>query len=63
LSSPANAISATNLPAAAKTVHWYILTGIDVLSDPKQLAPLVVLGDSITDGRGSTDRWQQPLAG
>src|SRR5678809_1439278 len=28
-----NAISATNLPAAAKTVHWYILTGIDVLSD------------------------------
>jgi lysophospholipase L1-like esterase len=60
-----NAISATNLPAAAKTVHWYILTGIDVLSD-QTAGALVVLGDSITDGRGSTtdgnNRWPDDLA-
>ena len=60
-----NAVSATSLPAAVKTPHWYILTGIDVLADHTSQA-IVILGDSITDGRGSTtdgnNRWPDILA-
>jgi len=60
-----NAVTAASLPQAAKTAHWYILTGIDVVADPAA-ATVVVLGDSITDGRGSTtdgnDRWTDNLA-
>jgi len=48
------------------TDHWYFFTGIDVLGDSSSAA-VVVLGDSITDGRGSTtngnDRWPDNLAG
>ncbi len=60
-----NAVSVPRLPAASKTAHWYILTGIDVLAEPKSEA-IVILGDSITDGRGSTtdgnNRWPDDLA-
>jgi len=60
-----NAVSATSLPAAAKPVHWYIVTGIDVLAD-QTAGAVVILGDSITDGRGSTtdgnNRWPDDLA-
>lgn len=60
-----NVVSAARLPAAAKTAHWYLLTGIDVLADPSSRA-VVILGDSITDGRGSTtdgnNRWPDNLA-
>jgi lysophospholipase L1-like esterase len=45
--------------------HWYFLSGVDVASPPRAAA-LVVLGDSITDGRCSTtngnDRWPDKLA-
>lgn len=45
--------------------HWYIFTGIDVVADPAASA-VVVLGDSITDGRGSdtdgNNRWTDNLA-
>jgi lysophospholipase L1-like esterase len=62
---PGNAVSAASLPAAVKTQHWYILTGIDVLADNASQA-IVILGDSITDGRGSTtdgnNRWPDVLA-
>jgi lysophospholipase L1-like esterase len=62
---PGNAVSAENLAGAAKTAHWYIITGIDVLAEPSSHA-IVVLGDSITDGRGSTtdgnNRWPDVLA-
>jgi len=58
-------VSAPDLPQAAKTEHWYILTGIDVETDPSRAA-IVTLGDSITDGRGSgtdkNDRWPDNLA-
>ena len=58
-------VSAPSLPAAAKAAHWYILSGLDVLADQTSRA-IVVLGDSITDGRGSTtdrnDRWPDDLA-
>jgi lysophospholipase L1-like esterase len=60
-----NEVAATSLPAAAKTQHWYIITGVDVMA-PAASQALVVLGDSITDGRGSTtdgnDRWPDALA-
>lgn len=60
-----NVVSAASMPAASKTAHWYIITGVDVLADTSSKA-LVVLGDSITDGRGSTtdgnNRWPDNLA-
>jgi len=58
-------VSCPDLPNAAKTAHWYILTGIDVLADDSSAA-VVTLGDSITDGRGSTtdgnNRWPDNVA-
>ncbi len=62
---PSNAVSAASMPTATKTAHWYIIAGIDVLADKSSRA-VVTLGDSITDGRGSTtdgnDRWPDNLA-
>lgn len=62
---PGDALSAGDMPAAARTQHWYFLTGIDVAAEPSDAA-LVVLGDSITDGRGSepdhNNRWPDDLA-
>jgi lysophospholipase L1-like esterase len=60
-----NVVSAASLPSASKAAHWYIITGIEVLAAPSSRA-VIVLGDSITDGRGSTtdgnDRWPDNLA-
>lgn len=60
-----NAVSAAALPTASKTRHWYIITGVEVQGDSSSKS-VVVLGDSITDGRGSTDdgnnRWPDILA-
>jgi lysophospholipase L1-like esterase len=60
-----NAVSAADMPAASTTAHWYIITGVEVLADTASKA-LVILGDSITDGRGSTtdgnNRWPDNLA-
>ncbi len=54
-----------NLTNAVKTDHWYIITGIDVEA-PKSAAAVAVIGDSITDGRGSgtnkQNRWPDILA-
>jgi lysophospholipase L1-like esterase len=54
---------AADLPQATRTPHWYYLCGVDVDAEG---AAVVVLGDSITDGRGSpTDgngRWTDHLA-
>ena len=53
------------LPKAARTQHWYYLCGVDVEA-ALEAAAVAVLGDSITDGRGSpTDgngRWTDHLA-
>lgn len=58
-------VSAADLPKAARTEHWYILTGIDAEANNLSAA-IVTLGDSITDGRGSgtdkNDRWPDDLA-
>jgi len=47
------------------TDHWYFLTGLDVMA-PTTSQAIAILGDSITDGRGSTtngnDRWPDQLA-
>ncbi len=57
--------SAPDLRAPATADHWYVLSGLDVWADPRAAA-IVVLGDSITDGRGSTtnknDRWPNLLS-
>jgi lysophospholipase L1-like esterase len=59
------AVDAPDLPGAVRVDHWYLLTGIDVLTD-RPAAAIAVLGDSITDGRGSTtngnDRWTDRLS-
>jgi lysophospholipase L1-like esterase len=56
-------LKAPDLPRAARTPHWYYLCGVDVETTGSAVA---VLGDSITDGRGSpTDgngRWTDHLA-
>ena len=48
-----------------KTAHWYIISAIEVSSYPTKKA-VVCFGDSITDGRSSTDdkqnRWTDVLS-
>lgn len=50
---------------AAKTAHWYTISSIDVIPR-RESAAIAVLGDSITDGRGTTtdgqDRWTDQLS-
>jgi lysophospholipase L1-like esterase len=58
------------MPEAARTPHWYYLCGVDVeaadANGSDSASAVAVLGDSITDGRGSpTDgngRWTDHLA-
>ncbi|MBQ0849485.1 SGNH/GDSL hydrolase family protein [Streptomyces sp. BH-SS-21] len=53
-----------DLPGATAVDHWYLLSDVEVLSGPGTAA-VAVLGDSLTDGRGSTtngnDRWTDRL--
>jgi lysophospholipase L1-like esterase len=52
------------LGGATRVEHWYFLSGLEVWSGPGTAAA-VMLGDSLTDGRGSTtdgsDRWPDRL--
>jgi lysophospholipase L1-like esterase len=52
----------TDLPGSAAVDHWYLLSGVEVQSAG---AALVIVGDSLTDGRGSTtngnNRWPDQL--
>lgn len=58
-------VSAAVLPSAQTVDHWYFLNGVDV-PRAHSSAAVVVLGDSITDGRNSTTngngRWPDELA-
>ncbi|KYF60930.1 SGNH/GDSL hydrolase family protein [Sorangium cellulosum] len=58
-------VSSATLTSPVKTDHWYYITGLDVMADPTAAA-VVILGDSITDGRGSTtngnNRWPDFLS-
>jgi lysophospholipase L1-like esterase len=60
-----DAVTALDMAGVAAVQHWYVLTGIDAAVGEGSAA-VVVLGDSITDGRGSTtdgnDRWTDDLA-
>lgn len=51
-----------DLPGATRADHWYLLSGVEVYTAG---TATVVLGDSLTDGRGSTtngnDRWPDRL--
>jgi lysophospholipase L1-like esterase len=55
---------APDLPGATTADHWYFLSGAEVRA-PREAAAAVLLGDSLTDGRGSTtnqnDRWPDQL--
>lgn len=57
-------VRAASLPEAARTEHWYAITGLDVVASGRRT--LVTLGNSITDGRGSitdqNNRWPDLLA-
>ncbi|MDR3527519.1 MAG: SGNH/GDSL hydrolase family protein [Rhizomicrobium sp.] len=54
-----------SLSGAVGADHWYQIAAIEVLSAPRTSA-IAVVGDSITDGRGSTtngnDRWTNIMA-
>ncbi len=58
-----NHVDAADLPGATPTDHWYFLSGVEVLAGGPAV---VVIGDSLTDGRGSTtngnDRWPDRLS-
>lgn len=55
----------TDFPHEYKTAHWYTIASVDVLAAERKNV-VVCFGDSITDGRGSTDdlqnRWTDNLA-
>lgn len=55
----------SDLSSGKHADHWYFITGIDVMTS-QPAAAIAILGDSITDGRGSTtngnDRWPDILS-
>ncbi len=57
--------SAAYFSEAIKTDHWYIISGIDVKAQ-ESAAAIAIIGNSITDGRGSgtnkQNRWPDILA-
>jgi lysophospholipase L1-like esterase len=64
---PGNDVRAMVLPKATKTEHWYVISGLEVLISGGHVArSVVVLGNSIADGRGSgtdkNNRWPDNLA-
>ena len=60
-----NMVGAATLSGAVTTEHWYYIVGLDVVAGATT-ASVVTLGDSITDGRGSTtdmnNRWPDQLS-
>ncbi len=58
-------VSSATMKPAASAPHWWYIAGLDVEADSSTHA-LAILGDSLTDGRGSTtdgnDRWPDALA-
>ncbi len=62
-------LRASDMPGATPTEHWFQLSGLEVERCVTATAPaaaIVALGDSITDGNGTTtngdDRWTDRLA-
>jgi lysophospholipase L1-like esterase len=65
ISSPGNAVAAPELPGAIVSTSLYLLAGVELIA-PRSTGAVAVLGDSITDGYGSTTdanrRWPDQLA-
>jgi len=59
-----NHVDDGDLPGAASVAHWYFLSNVETWT-AKNTAAIDVVGDSLTDGRGSTtngnDRWTDQL--
>ena len=59
-----NHLNDADLPGAASVAHWYFLSGLEAW-EPNDTAAIDVVGDSLTDGRGSTtngdDKWTDQL--
>jgi lysophospholipase L1-like esterase len=59
-----NEVNDADLAGAASVAHWYFLSGAEVWSTASTAAAAIV-GDSLTDGRGSdtngNDRWPDDL--
>lgn len=59
-------VDAPDLSDATRVDHWYFLAGLDVRTEAPEAAAIAILGDSITDGRGSThnahNRWPDHLS-
>ncbi|HBX66539.1 MAG: GDSL family lipase [Balneola sp.] len=60
-----NAVAQQNFTGSAQTDHWYVINTIDVQASDSAAA-VAIIGDSITDGRGSgtneQNRWPDELA-
>lgn len=60
-----NSIKATDFGGAVETEHWYMLSGMEVQA-PTKTSSVAILGNSITDGRGSDtnkqNRWPDVLS-
>ncbi|HEV2443638.1 MAG TPA: SGNH/GDSL hydrolase family protein [Steroidobacteraceae bacterium] len=60
-----NHVADATLPGAATIAHWYFISGVDVRKSTAGAA-IVALGDSLTDGHGTSDntdtRWPDDLA-
>ena len=65
LSTPGNHTAAAELPVMTTTSSWFFLSRVEVVA-AEGVGAVVVLGDSITDGTGSTSdansRWPDHLA-
>ena len=60
-----NQVAAATLQGTHSFEHWFVIAGLEVEAAPDASA-LVILGDSIADGHGTTtngnDRWSDDLA-
>ncbi|KAK8140248.1 hypothetical protein PG984_000314 [Apiospora sp. TS-2023a] len=66
---PGNVVSAADIASEAtqnnKADHWYFISALEAWLPRSKTSALAIVGDSITDGRGSTtnqnDRWPDQL--
>lgn len=61
-----NEVTREHFDGAVTTDHWYVINTIDVFAEDDSAASVAILGNSITDGRGSgtnkQNRWPDELA-
>ena len=46
---------AANITDATTAEHWFFISGLEVLTNNKANSAIAIVGDSLTDGRGSTE--------